>query len=56
MAEAVGASAATVSRVWRAHGLKPHWVGSFKVSRDPKFIEELEDIVERGLSQVGNPK
>lgn len=45
MAEAVGASAATVSRVWRAHGLKPHRVETFKVSRDPKFIEKLEDIV-----------
>ena len=45
MAAAVGASAATVSRVWRAHGLKPHRVKTFKVSRDPRFIEKLEDIV-----------
>lgn len=45
MAEAVGASAATVSRVWRAHGLKPHRIETFKVSRDPQFVEKLEDIV-----------
>jgi transposase len=45
MAEAVGASAATVSRVWRAHGLKPHRVDTFKVSRDSEFVAKLEDIV-----------
>ncbi len=33
------------SRVWRAHGLKPHRVATFKVSRYPRFIEKLEDIV-----------
>ncbi len=32
-------------RVWRQHGLKPHRVRSFKVSRDPQFVEKLEDIV-----------
>ena len=45
MAEAIGASAASVSRHWRANGLKPHLLRSFKVSRDPKFVEKLEDIV-----------
>lgn len=45
MAEAVGVSAATVSRVWRAHGLKPHRIETFKVSRDPQFVEKLENIV-----------
>ncbi len=45
MAEAVGVSAATVSRVWRAYGLKPHRVETFKASRDPQFVEKLEDIV-----------
>jgi transposase len=34
-----------VARVWRAHGLKPHRVESFKLSNDPRFIEKLEDIV-----------
>ena len=45
MAKKLGVSAATVSRHWRAHGLKPHMVRSFKVSRDPQFVEKLEDIV-----------
>ncbi|CAG2155360.1 IS630 family transposase [Cupriavidus numazuensis] len=34
-----------VMRRWHAHGLKPHIVRGFKVSRDPKFVEKLEDIV-----------
>ncbi len=37
MATQIGASAATVSRIWRAHGLKPHLSHSFKVSNDPQF-------------------
>lgn len=45
MAAKVGVSPATVSRIWRAHGLKPHRIQTFKVSRDPKFVEKLEDIV-----------
>ena len=45
MAEELGVSAASVSCHWRAHGLKPHLVHGFKVSRDPKFVEKLEDIV-----------
>jgi transposase len=45
MAAALGVSPASVSRHWRATGLKPHLVRGFKVSRDPKFIEKLEDIV-----------
>jgi transposase len=50
MAEAAGVSATTVARVWRAHGLKPHRIRSFKVSRDPRFVEKLEDIVGLYLS------
>ena len=45
MAAQLGVSAASVSRHWRAHGLKPHRVRGFKVSRDPRFVEKLEDIV-----------
>ena len=45
MAIELGVSAATVSRHWRVHGLKPHIVRGFKLSRDPKFVEKLEDIV-----------
>ena len=45
MAAMLGVSAASVSRHWRFNGLKPHIVHGFKVSRDPKFVEKLEDIV-----------
>jgi transposase len=50
MAAELGVSAASVSRHWRANGLKPHLVRSFKVSRDPRFVEKLEDIVGLYLS------
>ena len=45
LAAVVGVSDTTIQRVWTAHGLKPHRVKRFKVSRDPKFVEKLEDIV-----------
>ena len=45
MAVVLGVSASTVMRHWQANGLKPHIVRGFKVSRDPKFVEKLEDIV-----------
>src|ERR1700719_3892362 len=45
MAAATGISEASVRRIWRAHGLKPHQVRTFKLSRDPAFTEKLEDIV-----------
>ena len=45
MAKACGLSAATVSRIWRAFGLKPHRCETFKLSRDPLFIEKVRDVV-----------
>src|SRR6266567_4880184 len=45
MAVAVGISEASVRRIWHTHGLKPHLLQTFKVSRDPKFAEKLADIV-----------
>lgn len=45
MAAELGVSPASVSRHWRANGLKPHVVRGFKVSRDPNFVAKLEDIV-----------
>lgn len=45
LADELGVSDTTVWRVWQAHGLKPHRVKTFKVSRDPKFVEKLEDVV-----------
>jgi len=35
----------TVARIWRAHGIKPHLVETFKVSTDPDFIPKLRDVV-----------
>lgn len=45
MAAATGLSAATVHRIWRDHGLKPHLSETFKLSTDPRFVEKLRDIV-----------
>ncbi len=45
MATAAGISEASVRRIWRAHGLKPHLTRTFKLSRDPEFTEKLQDIV-----------
>jgi len=45
MAEKAGVSEATVRRIWRAHGLKPHLSRTFKVSNDPEFAEKLADVV-----------
>jgi transposase len=45
MAKELGLSPSTVGRVWREHGLKPHLARTFKVSKDPRFAEKLEDIV-----------
>jgi len=45
MAKATGMSQSAVSRIWRAFGLKPHLVDSFKLSPDPQFVEKVRDIV-----------
>jgi len=45
LARILGTSPASVQRIWRIHGLKPHRVETFKLSRDPQFREKLEDIV-----------
>jgi transposase len=45
MARAAGISDSSVGRIWRAHGLKPHRIDTFKISNDPHFAEKLEDIV-----------
>lgn len=45
MAHAQGISPATVQRIWKQHGLKPHLIKSFKISRDKHFIEKLYDVV-----------
>jgi transposase len=45
MARESGISDSSVGRIWRAHGLKPHRIESFKISNDPEFAAKLEDIV-----------
>jgi transposase len=45
MASSQGISKSTVSNIWRSHNIKPHRVKSFKLSRDPRFIEKLTDVV-----------
>ncbi len=45
MAQESGLSTNTISRIWRAFGLKPHRVETFKLSKDPRFIENMRDIV-----------
>jgi transposase len=45
MATAAGISLTSVQRIWRAHGLKPHLVKTFKVSRDKNFATKVEDVV-----------
>jgi len=45
MAKAQGVSKATINRVWQSHNLRPHRTESFKLSRDPRFLEKLTDVV-----------
>jgi transposase len=45
MAKAQGLSHAVVHRIWCAHGLQPHRVETFKLSRDPDFVKKLRDVV-----------
>jgi transposase len=45
MAKRSGLSQTMVGRIWRAFGLQPHRVEGFKLSKDPRFIEKVRDIV-----------
>lgn len=45
MARAQGLSRMTVQRIWKQYGLQPHRVETFKLSRDPHFVEKLRDVV-----------
>src|SRR5512143_2694494 len=45
MAEEQGVSKSTINRVWQSHGLQPHRLKQFKLSRDPRFLEKLTDVV-----------
>jgi transposase len=45
MADEMSMSQSAISRIWRAFGLQPHRVTTFKLSKDPLFIEKVRDIV-----------
>jgi transposase len=45
LAKDLGVTQSMVHRVWKANGLKPHLVRTFKLSRDPHFEEKLIDVV-----------
>lgn len=45
MADEMGMSQSAISRIWRAFALQPHRVTTFKLSKDPLFIEKVRDIV-----------
>ena len=45
MATATGMSQTAISRIWRAFGLKPHLVDTWKLSADPLFIDKVRDVV-----------
>ena len=45
MAKAAGVSHRSVQRIWAAHGLKPHRIRTFKLSKDPQFAAKVRDIV-----------
>lgn len=45
LAHQQGVSKNTIQRIWQEHQLKPHLTKSFKLSRDPRFVEKLTDVV-----------
>jgi transposase len=45
MAQATGLNQTAISRIWRAFALQPHRSESFKLSKDPLFIDKVRDIV-----------
>jgi transposase len=45
LAARTGLSQSTISRIWRAFGLKPHRTESFQLSTDPLLIDKVRDIV-----------
>lgn len=54
MAERVGLSNATISRIWRAFGLQPHRTETFKLSPDPLLVEKVRDVVGLYLNPPDN--
>jgi transposase len=45
MSKACGLSVSTVQRIWRAFGLQPHRLETFKLSTDPEFVAKVRDVI-----------
>jgi transposase len=45
MAAEVGLNQTAVHRIWKAFGLQPHRQDTWKLSKDPLFIEKVRDVV-----------
>ena len=45
MAHRSGLSRSTIGRIWHDFGLKPHRGDTFKLSKDPLFVEKVVDVV-----------
>jgi len=45
MAREVGLTQSAVQRIWKAFGLQPHRQQTWKLSKDPLFIEKVRDVV-----------
>jgi len=54
MARQMGVSHDTVSRVWRAFGLKPHRADTFQISTDPYYVDKVRDVVGLYISPPEN--
>jgi len=54
MAKKTGISHDSVSRIWRAFGLKPHRADTFQISTDPHYIDKVRDVVGLYMSPPEN--
>lgn len=54
MASATGMSQSAISRIWRAFGLKPHAIETWKLSTDPHFVDKVRDVVGLYMSPPEN--
>src|SRR4029453_4528734 len=55
MAAEVGLTQSAVHRIWKAFGLEPHRSETFKLSRDPHFVEKVRDLVGLYLNPPARP-
>ncbi len=45
MAAETGLTQSAVHRIWRAFGLQPHRQDTWKLSKDPQFVDKVKDVV-----------